>query len=117
MNEPKIPIPYSEFHEFIIDATRYRMERHSYKVLTGVEMIKKYWGLLTIGTKDIIKSDVENFVQECADWELSEFNRHNYRVWKKLLAWIKAQHHHPKPHQSYIELPIVSQEKVNAKKN
>ncbi|WP_439242353.1 hypothetical protein [Lonepinella sp. BR2474] len=117
MNEIQINLPLSVFQEWAIATTRYRMTRCGHMSFSGVGDVKRYWTMFTSRTRKVIQNDIEQFLQDYDHWKQDEDLSLFYNAWQNLLAWIKTQKHQPTPHQSYVELPIISQEKCNAKQN
>ncbi|TYG33553.1 hypothetical protein FW755_11560 [Lonepinella koalarum] len=116
MNEIKISLSAYDFNEMLNYAVRYCLERHSYAVWDGQQYIKKYWQLLDNKTKTIIAQDIQRHLDMYEDLQLDYYFKLDYESWANTLNWIQQQPTTPTKTKKSLELPVISQEKCNAKK-
>ncbi|WP_439287535.1 hypothetical protein [Lonepinella sp. BR2904] len=112
MNEIKISLSAYDFNQMACYTIRYCLEHSSYGTYDGQQFLLKYWHLLSSEAKTEI-------LQAISEW-LAEFSTNGQAfvadiiIWKNLLNWFKDQKDTP---QGWIKLPVISQEKCNAKQS
>lgn len=87
-----IQVPCMDINNLIVYSFRYCMKRHSYALFDSIRTVKKYWLFLTNGSKECIKRDLREFLDEREHLKETEgILADDYKKLEDLLKWCELQ--------------------------